>query len=192
MSSVPPFPCCRLYFMASPACRGSTLLNLVWLTVPGQHGRHAPAALTGASGQGDRAQPKWPIWGLLTYISKVVPTHLLEKQTHSLWLLLPSALTALQDEPIKWLSGQFPFSPLPFSSFCILRCDRWERLSPDRSCFPRWDRHQRRPKLLSEETSPDVCVHLASAELRTPPQQVPPRPGAGTSGGDGEAPGSVR
>ena len=32
--------------------------------------------------------------------------------------------------------GQFPFSPLPLPSFCVLRCDRWDGLSPDPSCFP--------------------------------------------------------
>lgn len=33
----------------------------------------------------------------LAYVSKVVLMSLLEKQTHSFWLLLPSALIALQD-----------------------------------------------------------------------------------------------
>lgn len=43
----------------------------------------------GGLGPGGQSPAQMADLGLLTCISKVVPIHLLEKQTHSLWLLLP-------------------------------------------------------------------------------------------------------
>ena len=33
--------------------------------------------------------------------------------------------------------GPISLFPLPLSSFCVLKCDKWTRLTPDPSCFPK-------------------------------------------------------
>lgn len=48
----PSFPSCRLYFMASPACRGSTLLILVWLMLPRPARKACTCSPHGALGPG--------------------------------------------------------------------------------------------------------------------------------------------
>lgn len=119
------------------------------------------------------------------------------ERIHSFWLLPPSALMAIRDSPIKWILGQFPFSPLPLSSFCVLRCDRWDGLSPDPSCFPKWDRRSPNPVAFPRNFPRCVCpCHLASVEPRPqqtrdttgPPPQLPPQWGRhqGASGRGGQ------